>query len=106
MAAGPVSPKPLTEFRPAAAPAYVSNGLVGLRVEQLPLSSSIAIVSGHCGVDPQTGVESFSPAPYPVAGDVTVDGVSMRHAAGAVRLIEQSYDFSCGELTTRLRFQP
>jgi trehalose/maltose hydrolase-like predicted phosphorylase len=105
-ASGVISPKPLTDLQPAAPPAYVSNGVIGLRVGQLPLSSSIAIVSGFSGVDPQTGVESFSPAPYPVAGDVTVDGVSMRHAAGAVRLVEQSYDFACGELTTRLRFQP
>jgi trehalose/maltose hydrolase-like predicted phosphorylase len=106
MSTAPISPKPLARFEPGALPAYLSNGVVGLRVGQSPLSSSVAIVSGFAGVDPQTGVESFSPAPYPVAADVVVDGASMREARGAVRLIEQRYDFSCGELVTRLRFQP
>jgi protein-glucosylgalactosylhydroxylysine glucosidase len=104
--AGPISPKPLTRFEPGALPAYLSNGLIGLRVAQLPLSSSVAIVSAFAGVDPQTGVESFAPGPYPVAADVVVDGVSMRDAHGTVRLVEQRYDFACGELLTRLRFQP
>ena len=91
---GPISPNPLNGFESGVLPAYLSNGVVALRVGQLPLSSSIAIISGFAGVDPETGVESFAPAPYPVAADVVVDGVSMRGANGAVRLIEQRYDFA------------
>jgi trehalose/maltose hydrolase-like predicted phosphorylase len=103
---GPLSPSPLTGFVAGALPAYLSNGVIGLRVGQLPLRSSVAIISGFAGVDPPTGVESFAPGPYPVAGDVVVDGVSMRETQSAVRLVEQRYDFSCGELVTRLRFEP
>jgi trehalose/maltose hydrolase-like predicted phosphorylase len=106
MAAGPVSPPPLAQFRTGVLPAYVSNGVIGLRVRQLPLRSSVAMVNGFAGTDGETGVESFARAPYPLAADVCVDGISLRDAEAAVRLVEQRYDFACGELVTRLRFQP
>jgi protein-glucosylgalactosylhydroxylysine glucosidase len=83
----------------------LSNGLIGIRCGQVPLIEGVAIVSGLAGVFPGDRVEGFARAPYPVAGDVSVDGRSLKSYPHGVRLIEQRYDFSCGELTTRLRFQ-
>jgi hypothetical protein len=65
----------------------------------------VAIVSGLAGAFPGDRVEGFARAPYPVAGDVSIDGHSLKSYPQGARLIEQRYDFGCGELTTRLRFQ-
>jgi trehalose/maltose hydrolase-like predicted phosphorylase len=50
-------------------------------------------------------VEAFARAPYPLAGDVVLGDVALTDYSDGVKLIEQRYDFSCGELTTRIRFQ-
>jgi hypothetical protein len=97
----PRSPAPVTAWRPEYLPAYVSNGVVGIRVGPLPFVDGIAILNGFAGADPETGVESFARAPYPFAGDVVLDGSSVAAAPQRARLVEQRYDFSCGELHTR-----
>jgi trehalose/maltose hydrolase-like predicted phosphorylase len=100
----PLSPPPVRLWKPTFLPAYLGNGVLGLRVPPVPLLDGVVIVSGFAGVHPVDEVEAFARAPYPLAGDVVLDEVPLsRHTAGAT-LIEQSYDFSCGELTTRLRF--
>jgi hypothetical protein len=94
---------------PGALPAYLSNGVIGLRVGQLPLSSSVAMISGFAGVDPQTGVESFAPAPYPVAGDVVV-GVYAARLGDRTRardLLQRGYaDFVTEPFTVTLEYEP
>ena len=100
---GPISPNPVTEWRPEFLPAYLSNGLIGLRVGHLPLQYGVAMVSGFEGLDPETRVEAFARAPYPVAGEIRVGGVALSDD-GRARLREQRYDFSTGELTTLLDF--
>jgi hypothetical protein len=79
--------------------------LIGIRCGEVPLTEGVAIASGLAGIFPGDRVEGFARAPYPVAGDVSVDGDSLKRFPEGARLIEQRYDFSCGELTTRLRFQ-
>jgi hypothetical protein len=100
----PISPPPVTEFRPEYLPAYISNGLVGLRCGPVPFLGGICMVSGFVGLDPVDGVEGFSRAPFPLAADVQLDGVRLSEAADAVHVIEQRYDFSTAELTSRLQF--
>ncbi len=98
-ATDPISPSPVTEWQAQYLPAYLSNGLLGLRVGHIPLLYGVAMVSGFEGLDPLTGVEAFARAPYPLAGDVQL-GVGGAGAAlsdpGRAVLREQRYDFSRG----------
>ncbi|WP_203923047.1 hypothetical protein, partial [Rugosimonospora africana] len=100
---GPISPRPVTEWQPEFLPAFLSNGVVGLRVGHIPLLYGNAMLSGFEGLDPATLVEASAPVPYPLAGDVRIGRVALSDP-GRARLIEQSYDFSCGELHTKLSF--
>jgi hypothetical protein len=105
-AAGPISPPPVREWRPEWIPAYLSNGLIGLRAGPNPLLEGLAIVNGLAAIDPQELGEGFARGPYPVGGDIAIDGKRMTERPTQARLVEQRYDFSCGELTTRLRYEP
>jgi trehalose/maltose hydrolase-like predicted phosphorylase len=100
----PISPRPVRSWQPQFLPAYVGNGLTGLRVPRIPLLGGVAIVSGFAGVHPTDLVESFARAPYPLAGDVVVGHASLAEHTERATLLEQRYDFSCGELTTRIGF--
>lgn len=45
----PISPPPATGALAEDLPAYVSNGVIGLRVRDVPLVPGMAIVSGFVG---------------------------------------------------------
>ena len=100
----PISPAPIREYLPGYLPAYLSNGVVGLRAGRIPQLSGLAILNGFAGVDPASGVESFGRVPYPLAGGLEIDGLPLSDAARGAVLEEQAYDFSCGELRTRFDF--
>ncbi|HKV85203.1 MAG TPA: hypothetical protein VJN88_11655, partial [Ktedonobacterales bacterium] len=100
----PISPAPMTEPRPETLPAYLSNGMIGLRVRENPLRNGVAIINGYSGRDPGTQVEATPYAPYPLGGDLRIGATWLSEFPYAVRFIEQSYDFSRGELHTRLTF--
>ena len=99
--ANPISPPPVTAWRPEYLPAYLSNGLIGMRTGHIPLVNGVAMVSGFEGLDPSAGVEAFARAPYPLAGDVRIGRAALSDPQHAM-LRQQHYDFSCGELHTRL----
>jgi hypothetical protein len=99
-----VSPPPLRTVKPEYLPAYLSNGLMGIRVGPIPLIDGLAVVSGLRAKDPSEHVESFARGPYPLAGDVAINGRFMSRLPDYRRFIEQRYDFSCGELTTQFQF--
>jgi trehalose/maltose hydrolase-like predicted phosphorylase len=99
-----LSPPPLTEDRPEYLPAYLSNGLIGLRVGRIPPLEGVAIVSGLAALHPIDEVEAFARGPYPIAGDIDVNGIAMSGARERAHFLEQRYDFSCGELTTRFAY--
>jgi trehalose/maltose hydrolase-like predicted phosphorylase len=99
-----INPTPVRTWRPGYLPAYVGNGVVGLRVPRIPLLDGVAIVNGFAGVHPNDRVEAFARAPYPLSGEVTIDDATLTVLPERATLVEQAYDFSCGELTTRLRF--
>jgi trehalose/maltose hydrolase-like predicted phosphorylase len=101
---GPISPPPVSGGGDQELPAYVSNGLVGLRVRCQPLQAGMALVSGYVGEDPERRIEAAAPAPYPLAGDVAVNGVWLSDLAHQVDELKQSYDFATGELTSRFVF--
>ena len=101
---GPISPPPVAGGAGRELPAYLSNGVVGLKVRDNPLSPGMTLLSGFSGEHPERKIEAAAFAPYPIAGDVSLDGVWMSETSQNVRIIDQACDFSTGELTTRLAF--
>ncbi|HVV35444.1 MAG TPA: hypothetical protein VHC63_02490 [Acidimicrobiales bacterium] len=99
----PLSPAPVTQPDGDLLPAYLSNGVVGLRVRDVPLRAGFATLSGLEGEHPETGIACVPAIPYPLAGDIQVDDFRLSHHGGRVEIVDQRYDFSCGELTSRLR---
>jgi protein-glucosylgalactosylhydroxylysine glucosidase len=100
----PISPDHVTDHRPDFLPAYLSNGVIGLRVREIPLHNGVAIVNGLVGVDPVARVECAPRAPYPLGGDLQLGRIWLSDMPRCARFIEQRYDFSCGELHSRFVF--
>lgn len=101
----PISPAPVTEWQPDYIPAYLSNGLIGLRAGPIPLIEGLAILSGLSELDPVEKGEGLSRAPYPIGGDIELDGYRLSRLPGQATFHEQRYDFSCGELHSRFTFR-
>ena len=100
----PLSPPPVCGGARDELPAYVANGVIGLRVREMPLIAGFTLVSGYSGEHPVRRIEAIAGAPYPVAGDIQLAGVSLSDAPHAVTIIDQAYDFATGELTSRFEF--
>ncbi|MEA3072493.1 MAG: hypothetical protein QOD29_3939, partial [Alphaproteobacteria bacterium] len=100
----PISPRPATGGGRNELPAYLSNGLIGLRVRPVPLTAGMTLVSGYSGEHSIRRIEAAAVAPYPCAGDIQLDGVWLSDALEQARAIDQAYDFGCGELTSRIEF--
>ncbi|HEV7898025.1 MAG TPA: hypothetical protein VGP31_09310 [Planosporangium sp.] len=101
MTADVISPDPVTGWHTEYLPAYLSNGMMGMRVGKVPLTNGVAILNGVEGLDPANEVEAFARAPYPLAGDIGIGKTTLSASPERVTLHEQRYDFSCGELHTR-----
>jgi protein-glucosylgalactosylhydroxylysine glucosidase len=100
----PISPPPFRGDSGNELPAYVANGVVGLRVRAMPLAAGLTLVSGYSGQHPQRFIEAIAGAPYPVAGDIRLAGVWLSDARASVTVIDQAYDFATGELASRFEF--
>jgi trehalose/maltose hydrolase-like predicted phosphorylase len=98
----PISPPAERGSRREDLPAYVSNGLIGLRVRENPLDAGMCMVSGFVGEHHEFCVEAAVAAPYPLSGDVALDGQWASDRTGAVEAVDQAYDFESAELTSRL----
>jgi hypothetical protein len=101
----PLSPPPVRDYRPEYLPAYIANGVVGLRCGRIPFRDGSCIVNGFAGLDVRDGLEGFARVPFPLAGDVAIDGIRLSRAAHLVEFVEQRYDFGRAELSTVLRFR-
>ena len=101
----PISPPPVRAWRPEYIPAYLSNGLIGLRVGPIPLIEGLAIVNGLAAIDPVEQGEGFARGPYPIGGEIEFNGCKLSRVPAQARFIEQRYDFSCGELTSQFDFR-
>ncbi|MFW5802798.1 MAG: hypothetical protein ACOCWJ_02665 [Verrucomicrobiota bacterium] len=84
--------------------AYLANGVIGLRIPQIPLQRQTAYLQGYAGATPAFGIEGIQPIPYPLGADVAINGWWLSEYPRFADFIEQEYDFSCGELTSRFRF--
>jgi trehalose/maltose hydrolase-like predicted phosphorylase len=100
----PLSPPAFTGCGSPDLPAYVANGLIGLRVRDMPLAAGMALISGYSGEHPERLIEAAANAPYPLAGDIALNGVWLSDAPQRLSGLEQAYDFATGELTSRFRF--
>jgi protein-glucosylgalactosylhydroxylysine glucosidase len=77
---------------------------MGLRIREMPLAAGLTLLSGYSGEHPQRRIEAIAVAPYPVAGDIQLEGVWLSDATHAVTVVDQAYDFETGELTSRFEF--
>jgi len=68
----PLSPDPVNGFRGDDLPAYVANGLVGLRMREIPMLTGSAVVNGVVGLNVEEPVEAAVPVPYPLAADMGI----------------------------------
>jgi trehalose/maltose hydrolase-like predicted phosphorylase len=107
-----------TNFPNNEAPAYLSNGLIGIRPggnpfshamdttfhSGNPLSSSQTVISGFVRTHPHSKSESIAPAPYPLETDILINGMSMLRNPENIIVKQQMLDMSCGELTTEMEF--
>jgi trehalose/maltose hydrolase-like predicted phosphorylase len=87
-------------------PAYLSNGLIGIRPGPNPLAKAMTQVSGFVFTHVPFYVESLSPAPYPLETDIRVKGTSLLKHPDLLKTQRQTLDMSCGELTTEMLFLP
>jgi hypothetical protein len=101
---GPISPAPVHDVGPDYLPAYLSNGVIGLRVRDVPLRPGVATVSGLEGVHPEAKILCVPEAPYPLAGDIKVDSMWLSSLWHLVHDLEQRYDFATGELHSHFEF--
>lgn len=101
----PINPDPVTGAGRQELPAYVANGLIGLRVREAPLKSGMCLLSGFSGEHYERQIEAAAVAPYPLSGDLAIDGIWLSDAPHQVDELEQAYDISCGELTTGFTYR-
>ena len=101
----PISPPPVRDYRPEFLPAYLANGVLGLRCPRIPFLDGVCMVNGFAGLDVRDGLEGFARAPFPLAADVSLDGVRLSRARERVRFVEQRYDFARAELHTALDYR-
>lgn len=105
----PLSPPPLTRPTPIELPAYVSSGVVGLRVPRFAMPTrahpATAVVGGFVESHPVHKVEAEAYVPYPLALDVRVGPWWASQRPDLLAFTCQSYDFATAELTTRFQFQ-
>jgi protein-glucosylgalactosylhydroxylysine glucosidase len=60
VSAAPISPPPVLGPGDDQLPAYVSNGVIGLRVPAVPLRPGLAMLNGLAALHPALGIE-YSP---------------------------------------------
>lgn len=96
----PISPPEEVGARNGALPAYVANGLIGLRVREMALSPGMTIVNGVVGQDPERRIEAGVPVPYPLEADICINGVWLSDQPWCVSDLRQAYDFATAELTS------
>lgn len=100
----PINPAKVSGAGRKELPTYLANGVVGLRVRDNPLMAGMALLCGYSGLHPARKIEAAAVAPYPLGADIALDGVWMSDVPHRITVLDQAYDFSCGELTSRLRF--
>lgn len=100
----PFSPDPVDGVRGNDLPAYVANGLVGLRVREIPALPGSAIINGVVGLHVEEAIEAAVPIPYPLAMDIGIGETWLTEQPWLTGDATQRYDFTAGELTSGFTF--
>jgi len=100
----PINPPVVAGSGKRELPAYVANGLIGLRVREVPLAAGLALLSGYTGEHPERQIEAAAVAPYPIAADISLGGSWLSDCPHQASDLKQAYDFSCGELESCFTF--
>ena len=100
----PLNPSIVKGSGGKALPAYLANGVVGLRVRDNPLAAGMALLCGYSGLHPEKKLEAAAVAPYPLAANLCINGVWLSDLPHLLTAIDQAYDFSNGELLSHVRF--
>jgi protein-glucosylgalactosylhydroxylysine glucosidase len=95
-----------TDFSTPLRPAYLSNGLIGIRPGSNPLARGRAAVSGFVFAHVPFRIESLSPAPYPLETDIGIGGTRLLDHPELVTIRRQTLDMATAELVTELTFAP
>ena len=95
-----------SDFPKGMDPAYLSNGLIGIRPGPNPLAPAFTAVSGYVYRHPILAVECLAPAPYPLATEIIVGETSMSADAARLTTRSQALDMSTGELVTDMQYEP
>src|SRR5438445_13788515 len=96
----------MEDFSKVFDPAYLSNGLIGIRPGPNPLARAQTCVSGFVFAHSAHRIESLSSAPYPLETDIRLKEISLLKRPDLVKIQRQTLDMSCGELSTELVFTP
>lgn len=94
----------LIDPKPGDAPAYVANGLIGLRVGPVPFPQTQTLLNGYVARQKFSGSEGYDFVPYPVGCDIQINGTWLSRRPDLATFERQDYDFSCGELASRFAF--
>jgi len=100
----PIPVMACTNFIDDFKPACLSNSLIGIRPAANPLAQAQTLVGGFVRTHPTMLMESLSPAPYPLATDIELNGVSLLGNPVWLEISDQSLDMSAGELSTEMKF--
>jgi trehalose/maltose hydrolase-like predicted phosphorylase len=107
VAAGSGPPKFVcTDFFRRFDPAYLSNGLIGIRPGPNPLAHASTLVSGFVFEDVPYRMECMSPALDPLRTNIRVNQVSLLEHFDLLTIKRQQLDTATGELLTEMVFAP
>ena len=101
---GPLVPIPVQGPRGNQLPAYVGNGVIGLRVREVPLLPGSTILNGVIGLHSEDPIEAAISVPYPLSGDIGLQEAWLSEQPWSVSEMEQGYDFGTGELVSSFLF--
>ena len=101
----PLSPPTVRSWLPQYLPAYIGNGLIGMRCGRVPFRDGTTMANGFAGLGIEDGVEGFARVPFALGADIALDGVRLSVAPDRVRFVEQRYDFATAELSTVLEYR-
>ncbi|MGH9353837.1 MAG: hypothetical protein ACRD2G_17020 [Terriglobia bacterium] len=94
----------VTDFSRRFDPAYLSNGLIGIRPGPNPIARALTLVSGFVYAHIPYRMESLSPALYPLETDIRVNQVSLLEHPDLLTVKRQELDMATGELLTEMVF--
>ncbi len=93
----------IRDYKPSYRPAYLANGVVGIRAGENPCMDMTGLLNGFSGAHEHFGVDAYAPIPTPTI-NFGMDHSTCKLFPQGYQFQEQQYDFANGELTTKFTF--